>query len=76
MPEILEWTHTVVERDLDGLGHANNISYLKWMQSAALPHSENQRSAKQSDGTLEVGVFCGTLLLHLRPPISTSRSIP
>ncbi len=32
MPAFLEWTHTVVE-------HANNISYLKWMQSAALAHS-------------------------------------
>ena len=39
IPAILEWTHTVVEGDLDGLGHANNISYLKWMQSAALAHS-------------------------------------
>ena len=42
MPAILEWTHTVVEHDLDGLGHANNISYLKWMQSAALAHSAAQ----------------------------------
>ena len=42
MPAILEWTHTVVEPDLDGLGHANNISYLKWMQSAALAHSAAQ----------------------------------
>ena len=39
IPAILEWTHTVVEGDLDGLGHANNISYLKWMQSAALAPS-------------------------------------
>ena len=42
MPAILEWTHTVVEHELDGLGHANNISYLKWMQSAALAHSAAQ----------------------------------
>ncbi len=42
MPAILEWTHTVFEHDLDGLGHANNISYLKWMQSAALAHSAAQ----------------------------------
>ncbi|MBM4077410.1 MAG: acyl-CoA thioesterase, partial [Planctomycetes bacterium] len=42
MPAIMEWTHTVVEEDLDGLGHANNISYLKWMQSAALAHSAAQ----------------------------------
>ena len=42
MPAIFEWNHTVVDADLDGLGHANNISYLKWMQSAALTHSAAQ----------------------------------
>lgn len=42
MPAILEWNHTVAETDLDQLGHANNIVYLKWMQSAALAHSAAQ----------------------------------
>ncbi len=42
MPAIFEWTHTVAEDDLDQLGHANNISYLKWMQSAAVDHSSAQ----------------------------------
>ncbi|HEY4262885.1 MAG TPA: acyl-CoA thioesterase, partial [Schlesneria sp.] len=42
MPTIMEWTHTVATADLDDLGHANNISYLKWMQSAALAHSAAQ----------------------------------
>lgn len=42
MPAIFDWKHTVAERDLDDLGHANNISYLKWMQSAALAHSAAQ----------------------------------
>ena len=39
MPAILEWTPIEVEHDLDGQEHANNISYLKWMPSAALAHS-------------------------------------
>lgn len=42
MPAIYDWEHVVVERDLDDLGHANNISYVKWMQSAALAHSAAQ----------------------------------
>ncbi len=42
MPAIYDWQHVVSERDLDDLGHANNISYLKWMQSAALAHSAAQ----------------------------------
>jgi len=42
MPAIFDWKHVVCERDLDDLGHANNISYLKWMQSASLAHSAVQ----------------------------------
>jgi len=42
MPAVFDWKHTVVERDLDDLQHVNNISYLKWMQSAALAHSAVQ----------------------------------
>ena len=42
MPAVFKWNHTVGVADLDGLGHANNISYLKWMQSAALAHSAAQ----------------------------------
>ncbi len=42
MPAIYDWKHVVSESDLDDLGHANNISYLKWMQSAALAHSAAQ----------------------------------
>lgn len=42
MPAIFDWKHIVTDTDLDDLGHANNISYLKWMQSAALAHSAAQ----------------------------------
>ena len=42
MTAIFDWNHTVCERDLDDLGHANNISYLKWIQSASLAHSAAQ----------------------------------
>jgi acyl-CoA thioester hydrolase len=30
---------TVGEADLDELGHANNIGYLRWLQDAAVAHS-------------------------------------
>jgi acyl-CoA thioester hydrolase len=42
MPAIFDWKHIVCDRDMDELGHANNISYLHWMQSAALAHSAAQ----------------------------------
>lgn len=42
MPAVWEWKHIVVDADLDDLQHVNNISYLKWMQSAAVEHSAIQ----------------------------------
>ena len=42
MPKIYEYIHTVQEAEIDGLGHANNLEYLKWMQSAAIEHSSTQ----------------------------------
>lgn len=37
----MEFRHrvTVTEADLDELGHANNIGYLRWLQDAAVAHS-------------------------------------
>lgn len=42
MPAIFEYPYTVAPEDIDILGHANNLAYLKWMQSAALAHSAAQ----------------------------------
>ena len=42
MPEIYEHLHTVGADEIDPLGHANNVAYVEWMQSAALAHSAAQ----------------------------------
>ena len=42
MPSVFEHTLTVVADDIDRLGHVNNLTYLAWMQSAALAHSAAQ----------------------------------
>lgn len=39
MIEIFEHVLTVTERDIDMVGHVNNVVYLQWMQDAALAHS-------------------------------------
>ena len=39
MPEIYEFRHTVVRDEIDRFGHANNVAYVEWMQSAAVAHS-------------------------------------
>jgi acyl-CoA thioester hydrolase len=55
MPAIFEWNYTVADLDLDDLGHANNVSYLKWTQSAAMAHSTAQ--GWPTEAYLELG--CG-----------------
>ncbi len=42
MPAIFDYLHTVADDEIDGLGHVNNLVYLKWMQSAAVGHSAAQ----------------------------------
>lgn len=42
MPAIYEHHHLVTPDEIDGLGHVNNLRYLKWTQDAALAHSAAQ----------------------------------
>jgi acyl-CoA thioester hydrolase len=42
MPAIYSHPHTVAQEEIDGLGHVNNLHYLKWMQIAAVAHSTAQ----------------------------------
>ena len=42
MPAIFEYRYKVTAADIDGVGHVNNISYLRWMQDAAVAHSAAQ----------------------------------
>ncbi len=42
MPGVYEHFHTVGDDEIDGLGHANNVAYVDWMQSAAVAHSAAQ----------------------------------
>lgn len=42
MPAIFEHPCVVQPSDIDGLGHANNLAFLRWLQDAALAHSAAQ----------------------------------
>ncbi|MFM8223379.1 MAG: acyl-CoA thioesterase [Planctomycetaceae bacterium] len=42
MPAIYEHTVLVVPSEIDGLGHVNNVEYVRWMQAAAVAHSAAQ----------------------------------
>jgi acyl-CoA thioester hydrolase len=42
MPAVYEHSVTVAPEEIDRLGHVNNLSYIAWMQAAALAHSAAQ----------------------------------
>lgn len=42
MPAIFEYRHAVEDCEIDALGHANNVAYVEWLQSAAVAHSAAQ----------------------------------
>ncbi len=42
MPAVFEHYHVVSGDEIDALGHANNVAYVEWMQSAAVAHSAAQ----------------------------------
>jgi acyl-CoA thioester hydrolase len=42
MPAIFEHRHIVRPDEIDDYGHANNVRYVAWMQSAAVAHSSAQ----------------------------------
>ncbi len=42
MTAVYEHSLTVVAAEIDGLGHVNNLVYLRWLQDAAVAHSAHQ----------------------------------
>jgi acyl-CoA thioester hydrolase len=42
MPAVYEHSLTVVPAEIDELGHASNLVYLRWTQTAAVAHSAAQ----------------------------------
>ena len=55
MPAVFEYFHQVSADEIDGLGHVNNVAYVRWMQDAAVAHStvrgwDAQRYASEDCG--------------------------
>ncbi len=42
MPDIFYHPHVIQADEIDGLGHANNVYYISWLQDAAVAHSTAQ----------------------------------
>jgi acyl-CoA thioester hydrolase len=70
MPEIFQLTHTVTPKEIDWLGHANNLAYLAWMQDAAVAHSSAQGwNRERYHGEGVVWVARSHSIDYLRPAV-------
>ncbi len=71
MPAIYEHPHTVQPHEIDGMGHANNLHFLKWMQDAAVAHSSAQGWPPERYEQIGAGwVVRSHTIEYLRPAFS------
>jgi acyl-CoA thioester hydrolase len=42
MSQIYRYNFTVPQESIDGNGHVNNVEYVRWMQDAAILHSDSR----------------------------------
>jgi acyl-CoA thioester hydrolase len=76
MPEIYEHHHTVTEDEIDVLGHANNVVYIDWLQSAAMAHSAAQGWPGERYQALGLGwVVRSHGIEYLRPAFAGDRIV-
>jgi acyl-CoA thioester hydrolase len=42
VPAVYHWEHAILDEEIDGQDHANNVAYVEWLQAAAVGHSTAQ----------------------------------
>jgi acyl-CoA thioester hydrolase len=69
MPPVYHYSHIVTQDEIDAvIGHVNNLAYLKWMQSAAIAHSDVQGWPAEAYQKLGAGwVVRSHQIEYLRP---------
>jgi len=67
MPQIFQYKLTVPEDAVDVNGHVNNLEYLRWMQSAAVLHSDSQGCTKATTDAGATWVVRTHHVEYLRP---------
>ncbi len=67
MPQIYQYKLTVMEDAVDVNGHVNNIEYLRWMQDAAILHSDAQGCTKATTAAGATWVVRTHRVEYLRP---------
>jgi len=67
MPQIYQYKLTVPHNAVDVNGHVNNIEYLRWMQDAAVFHSDVQGCTKATIAAKATWVVRTHHIKYLRP---------
>jgi len=75
MSQIYRYELTVPEDALDMNGHVNNLEYLRWMQSAAILHSDSQGCTKVTTAAGATWVIRTHRVEYLRPAFAGEQII-
>ena len=76
MPAIFEYEHTVTDQEIDGLGHVNNLEYIRWMLKAAVAHSTVQGWPAERHLQIRAGwVVRSHAIVYLRPAFAGERIV-
>jgi acyl-CoA thioester hydrolase len=75
MSQIYRYELTVPEDALDMNGHVNNLEYLRWMQSAAILHSDSQGCTKVTTEAGATWVVRMHRVEYLRPAFAGEQII-
>lgn len=68
MPAIYLYRCTVQPEDIDGQGHVNNLTFVRWMQDAAVAHSAAQGWPPERYRTLGCGWVVRSHWIEYRRP--------
>ena len=75
MSQIYRYELTVPEDALDVNGHVNNLEYLRWMQEAAILHSDSQGCTKVTTAAGATWVVRMHRVEYLRPAFAGEQII-
>jgi len=75
MSQVYQYKLTVPEETVDVNGHVNNLEYLRWMQSAAILHSDSQGCTKVTTAVGATWVVRTHRVEYLRPAFAGEQII-
>jgi acyl-CoA thioester hydrolase len=75
MSQVYQYELTVPEDTVDVNGHVNNIEYLRWMQEAAILHSDSQGCTKVTTAAGATWVVRTHRVEYLRPAFAGEQII-